>query len=405
MTSESKILVLGGGFSGIAQAILLAKLGFKDVTLLEKNKEFKTFGGPIVLAGTGRFVVERIIGAKDITDPLCSKYINNIRINSAKDLSLLKEFSVDWPGEELDSVSISRDHLLKTLLEVLYTTTVKIRLGQAIESLVENNEKVSVVIGGEKETYDFLIDASGYNSRLREAALGFKDFREDRLIWLVECDPEVKENSIVTHLSFGFSSICFDNTDQVGSLFVTKIERTKHEEIIAQNLEEKKQILVNLLRKFEVDKLFIDYTNKAKNIYCKSDQEIVLRHSFCKKIAFIGDADHGLSPYTGMGTSLAMEDGIALVDSLSLARDKNESAEMAFQVYEKLRRERIKSVRLSSRILTKPIFSLPSFFNVLIPIVNHLLIRKKKLKIFTKTLYADQKMIDYLREFKTRTNL
>ncbi|MDB4991838.1 MAG: 2-polyprenyl-6-methoxyphenol hydroxylase-related FAD-dependent oxidoreductase [Parcubacteria group bacterium] len=326
-----KILIVGGGIAGCACAALLQKEGFTDVTLIDKAPEFRNIGYLMGIWNTGRKVLKELGIDMQIEKNSCEYDSDIVFDRNGKLLKLV-------PGEEfntLGTVSIRRNDLHQSLFNLLDKTSV--RFNTACVSIKQNEEKAEVEFSnGTKEVFDLVIGADGVHSSVREMIFG-KNFlrRYGWRVWMWWLPREHESSNSVTSY-YGSGKICgilpfFDTS--VAILFA---------KVPLKRSNEKDQQPAVLFKDFcsEVQNL-ITTMPSVKEMYHDDIAYVEMPLWHKGNVVLIGDSQHAVSPTTGMGASMAMEDAWVLVQELK----RGETIAKALSSFATRREKRIRRFR------------------------------------------------------------
>ena len=163
------VVVAGGGIGGLFTAMTLQKQGY-DVTVYEKTKEYRPFGGPIQIASNGLEAVRRI--DIDLHNDIVEKS-NCIgdRINGLKDgisNEWFATFDLKTPAEtrgQRPSVVIDRPVLQELLLQRVGDCVTK---GKEVVDCEQDEHQVTAILAdGTRHVADLLVGSDGLNSKMR----------------------------------------------------------------------------------------------------------------------------------------------------------------------------------------------------------------------------------------------
>ena len=170
MTSVRHILIIGGGFSGMATAIQCAKQGLK-VDLVEIDREWRAYGAGISIGGPTLRALQTI-GVVDavMERGYCGDGVNLFTSTGAPlgQLPTPRVAGPDVPG----GGAIMRPTLADILAEATRAAGVHVRLGCTFSQIVQRDDGVEVTLtDGTRATYDLVIGADGLYSKVRLAVL------------------------------------------------------------------------------------------------------------------------------------------------------------------------------------------------------------------------------------------
>ncbi len=166
--SASRILIIGGGFSGMAAAIQLRRQG-AEVDLVEIDPGWRSYGAGISLGGA-TLRAFRTLGILDA-------FLEHGNAADGVDICLPHGPQVaelptpriagpDVPG----GGAIMRPVLARILAEATRASGTKVRLGCTFTSIEQDAEGVEVAFtDGSRRRYDLVIGADGLYSKVRES--------------------------------------------------------------------------------------------------------------------------------------------------------------------------------------------------------------------------------------------
>jgi len=290
-----KIIVNGGGPSGLYFALLARKHLGAEVTVYEQNPRDATYGFGIVLAdhGLNRFKAADEASYRMI---MSACFISRHRVLTHKDETIF----IEGGGY---GAAISRLRLLDILQRSCEAAGVSIVFGRRIKP-------------GDPLDGDLVVGADGVNSIIRDAqagAFGVSRYSlTNRLAWYG------------TQAPFPYPILSFRKNDQgyfwcVGysytesmSTFVAECDEGSWQCALAHLNDDE--------RTAYVEKVFADDLRGHRLVSNKSTWHalpvIRVKNWSVGNRVLIGDALHSAHPSIGSGTRIAMEDALALVESL-----------------------------------------------------------------------------------------
>ena len=345
--SQLKILIIGGGMSGLTLANLLEQQGMQ-FDIIERMEDWTHAGyslglwplGSRILKGLGLFEEFR-----KITTPLEEYYVFN---KKGKKISYVNVREV-LEDENMIRM-ITRKELLNLFLNNLNT---KVQMGTTAKSIEQNDKKVKVTFSnGEKKEYDLVVGADGIHSQTREFLFGKKEMKSTKWggwVWWV--DPKLMPQNTAKEYWAGGKFMGLYPAK--GSLMVIVGMPTKDMEG-----DKKKPSADFLKKKFsdlgpEAPKIFSKLNNKEKFFYW-GFEDLRQTEWYKGRVVLMGDASNAILPTAGVGTTCAMESAAVLADELRRV-DAN-SVEKALELYFKRRFSRVDKMQKESRFVAKLIF-------------------------------------------------
>ena len=329
-----RILIVGGGIAGCACAALLKKYGIGEITLVEKAPEFRNIGYLIALWSTGRKVLKELGIDEQVVKDGCQLDSDLVLDKSGR---LIKAI----PHEDFKSLGstivIKRADLHSGLFGLL--RDINVRFNTTCKKIQQTGDSVIVEFSdGAAETFDLVIGADGIHSSVREQVFGqnFLQYCGWR-IWTWWLPKEYKQSSGAIGY-YGSGKIC-----AVLPFFETSVAY-----LVALTSPQMKS---SVDERPKLKELFSDFCKDAKDITATAPSQ---EHMYYDDIAsvkmplwhkgrvvLIGDAQHAVSPVTGMGASMAMEDASVLIEELH----QNKSVDSALSCFAIRREKRIQRFR------------------------------------------------------------
>jgi len=332
-----KIVCIGGGPAGLYFGLLMKKLHpSHDVTVVERNKPYDTFGWGVVFSDATMENMER-------WDPETCGEIRQ-SFSHWDDIDLL------FKGRRIRSgghgfVGIGR----KKLLNILQARCERLGVKLVFECEAESDEDYSDA--------DLVIASDGINSRIREKyAATFKPdivVRPNRFIWLGTHKLYDAFTFDFQRTEHGWFQAHIYKFDKETSTFI--VECPEHV-WLAHGLDKADQ---NQSITF-CEKLFADNLQGAKLMsnapYLRGSAWLNFQRVVCEQwwlknrngshVVLMGDAVHTAHFAIGSGTKLAIEDAIELARQFKVHGDKPENIPDVLAQYQEARR--IETLRLQN---------------------------------------------------------
>lgn len=345
-----KILIVGGGIAGPALVSQLKKHTVDcEVTLIEQAPAFKDIGFGIVLWGNGRKVLKEV----GLDDGLIQKEGYELPWDTyeSTERRLMKSVSFGQFKSFGSTLLIPRALLHKTLISAVNPSIVQ--LNTKLVSIIKNDSSgVDVELtDGSKNHYDLLVAADGVHSWVREQVFGPGSLKPYG--WSVWTCWVPKTFS----LSKGLVSIA--GNGKLVSLFPMLDQSMVHfaairEPGLPDDPEQRRENLIKLFSEFGDDiQHIIQAVPHGKDILFSDIAHIDMHTWYKNRVVLIGDAQHALSPITGMGASLALEDACVLAHELS----KNKDIDVALESFQNRRNPRLEKFKFQARFLESWIMS------------------------------------------------
>ena len=338
--AATRILIIGGGFSGMSAAIELRKQG-AEVDLVEIDPGWRSYGAGISLGGA-TLRAFRTLGVLDTflqrgsaTDgvDLCLPHGPKVA-----ELPTPRIAGADVPG----GGAIMRPVLANILAEATRASGTNVHLGCTFTTIEQDEGGVEVgFTDGQRRRYDLVIGADGLYSKLREAVFpqAPKPRYSGQAVWraVLPRPPEINTATMWMgpQVKPGVNPV--SKTEMY--LFVTE-PRPDNTHVDPAQFPE-------LLRALLAD--FSAPTLRAIRAQIGSDSQIVFRPLeallmprpwFKGRVVLIGDTVHATTPHLASGACIGIEDALVLAEELG--RGTNVPAALA--AFEARRWERCRMV-------------------------------------------------------------
>jgi len=322
-----KVLIAGGGIGGLTLARALQKKGV-EVTVFEKVKEYKPFGGPIQLQCNA-------IGTLEAIDmELANRVYDNCAITGDRINGLMDGITGEWffrfdtrqpcyeNGLPLTLV-INRYKFLELLVESVGKETVYTG-GEVVDYREDDDGVTAILSNGEEVRGDILIGADGIRSKVRQA------------MHKGERSPLAYSGYTVFTATCDFTGKLTD-TSRIGyqvylgpeKYFVASDVGQGKQQWYAFRLQ-KPGIVEDRCPKELLTEYFQDWHPALKErIECTLPEDIEQRDVFDVvpsispftwskgRVALLGDAVHAVQPNLGQGGGQAIESAYTLADQIA----------------------------------------------------------------------------------------
>jgi len=345
MKGAVRVLIAGGGIAGLATGIALRQAGF-EAEIFERSQELREIGAGLMIWPNGA----RSLQALDV----------EIDALTVRDLSVRT-----WRGREMTNYSLDllRKRYgfetcfvhradLQTALARRFGR-VGLRLGTEVLGFEQNAESVRVALrDGSTLAVDLLIGADGLRSSVRRDLLGDGDpVYLGSTVWrgIVERDGLlIRPGSGINWVGRGAEFLAFQlRGDRIYWAGVTKEPRGEKPGTAGHKAD--------LMARFGT------WAKPVPDVIAATDDRAILRNDMYDRpgapswsrgrVTLVGDAAHPMTPNAGQGACQALEDAVALGDSLVRAADPIE----AFALYAKRRLRRANQVVALSRHTTRAV--------------------------------------------------
>ena len=334
------VLVIGGGFSGMATAIQCAKLGL-TVDLVEIDQGWRSYGAGISIGGPTLRAL-RTIG---VLDAFFERGHGGDGVNlytaGGQSIGVLPTPRVageDVPG----GGAIMRPALADILAKATRAAGVRVKLGCTFSRIEPRGEQVDVAFtDGTHGTYDLVVGADGLYSKVRAAT--FPDAPKPRYtgqgVWRAVV-PRPAEIACATmwlghRIKAGVNPVSREEM----YVFVTE-DRPTNDYI---DPAEWPRMLSELLAMFDVpliQSIRAQIGAESHVNYRPLESLLLPAPWFSSRVVLVGDAVHATTPHMAAGAGIGIEDAIVLAEELG----RGVTVEAALQAFQARRWERCRMV-------------------------------------------------------------
>ncbi|WP_175903415.1 FAD-dependent oxidoreductase [Burkholderia seminalis] len=334
------VLVIGGGFSGMATAIQCAKLGL-TVDLVEIDPGWRSYGAGISIGGPTLRAL-RTIGVLDaFFDRGHGGDGVNLFTAGGHPIGTLPTPRVageDVPG----GGAIMRPVLADILAKATRAAGVRVQLGCTFSRIEPRGEQVDVMFtNGTHGTYDLVVGADGLYSKVRGVA--FPDAPKPRYtgqgVWRAVV-PRPAEIACATmwlgpRIKAGVNPVSRDEM----YVFVTE-DRPTNDYI---DPAEWPRMLSELLASFDVpliQSIRAQIGTESRVNYRPLESLLLPTPWFSGRVVLVGDAVHATTPHMAAGAGIGIEDAIVLAEELG----RRVTVDAALHAFQARRWERCRMV-------------------------------------------------------------
>lgn len=324
-----KVLVIGGGFSGMAAAIELRKADM-DVDLIEIDPQWRSYGAGITISGpTLRAlaqvgVLDQVRQAGWCADGCDLSMADGTPIGQLPTPRIAGD---DVPG----GGAIMRPVLNKILADATLASGAQVRLGCTFNRLENTDGKVAVDFSdGSRAQYDLVIGADGIFSTVRQTLFtdAPKPAYTGQGVWrAVVARGDVPRSALflAKQNKAGVSPV---SSEQM-YLFLNDL---RPEQVFVTD-EQAIPMLKEMLSEFSAPlmKSISEQLGPHSQIIYRPLEGILLPLPWARgNVLLIGDAVHATTPHLASGAGIGIEDGIVIADELAKAQSVGEAI-AAFQ--------------------------------------------------------------------------
>jgi 2-polyprenyl-6-methoxyphenol hydroxylase-like FAD-dependent oxidoreductase len=325
-----RVLISGSGVAGPVTAYWLDRYGF-DVTVQERSEELRLGGQNIDISDAARDVIERMDLRKTVLE-------HHTGEKGTRFIGLDGHVSGEFPVEETTALTREIEILRGDLVRILADAcpdSVKFRFGDYIQALDDMGERVSVTFdSGKTEDYDIVLAADGMNSPTRKMIIGEGDYEDYLGCWssYFTIPRLLRDTDWWNWYTAPTGIVAFLRPDNKGTIRACVNFLDDNPDPDHMSLEDKKAVLQKRLRGsgWECDRI-ADALDDVDDLYLGPLHQIKAGRWSSGRCGLVGDSAHCPTPYTGMGTTLAVIGAYILANELGT----NDDHRQAFAAYER----------------------------------------------------------------------
>lgn len=312
-----RILIIGGGFSGMAAAIELRKQGV-DVDLVEIDPGWRSYGAGISLGGAtlrafARLgILEAFLAQGSASDGIDICLPHGPKLAS---LPTPRLAGPDVPG----GGGIMRPVLARILAEATRASGANVRLGCTFTSIAQDADGVDVhFTDGQRRRYDLVIGADGLYSKVREAVFpgAPKPRYFGQAVWraVLPRPPEIHTATMWMgpRIKPGVNPV--SKTEMY--LFITE-PRPANEHVDPATFATQVRALLADFPAPMVQAIRAQIGPDSTIVFRPLEGLLMPRPWSSGRIVLIGDTVHATTPHLASGACIGIEDAIVLADELA----------------------------------------------------------------------------------------
>jgi 2-polyprenyl-6-methoxyphenol hydroxylase-like FAD-dependent oxidoreductase len=324
-----RILIIGGGFSGMSAAIECAKLG-AEVDLVEIDPGWRNYGAGISLGGaTLRAfrqlgVLEAFLREGNAADGV------QALLPDGTPLAMLPTPRVAGPGVP-GGGAIMRPVLARILAEATRAAGAGVRLGCTFTRIAQDAQGVDVdFTDGQRRRYDLVIGADGLYSKVREALFPAapKPRYSGQAVWraVLPRPPEVTTAMMwMGRVKPGVNPV---SRDQM-YLFLTE-HRPANEHVDPAGFAEALRALLAPFPAPLLQRIRGQIGADSQIVFRPLEGLLMPRPWFSGRVVLIGDTVHATTPHLASGACIGIEDAIVLAEEIG-RHDRLDASLAAFE--------------------------------------------------------------------------
>ena len=334
--------IAGAGIGGLSLAIALRRKGYAPVVFERRQRGQVGEEGIFLTLAPNGFNALRGLGLAE-TVGARGVVTTGIALHNEHGRQIgLIDYTAHAEAFGAPSTTIKRGALGEVLLEAALAEGIEVRFGAPIDGVSEDGNGVTVSAGGESRRFDILVAADGLRSAVRRLVLPhlpapvFNGLIGSGGILDV---PSVAPTGGRMQMTFGrhafFGYIKHGN----GPVYWFDSYPSDNETVRVDDPAAFARFLQGIHRGDPLDNSAILAAQSAiRSAY--PDYDIPsLPQWFTNRVVLMGDAAHAVTPHSGQGASMALEEAPVLAACL----EAEASPIAAFRRFEALRRERVEA--------------------------------------------------------------
>lgn len=313
-----RVLIVGGGFSGMSAAIQLAGQGVA-VDLVEIDAGWRSYGAGISLHGA-TFRVFQTLG---ILDGFRAEgaMVDGFEVRGPQDQVFVTLPTPAVVPGALGNGGIMRPLLARLLADRVRQTSTNVRLGMTFSTIEQDADGVNVTFtDGTSGRYDLVIGADGLYSAVRKAL--WTDAPTPRYVgqavWRAVLKRPAHLPTVAMWMGPKLKAGITPVSDTHAYLFLTEDRPTNDFVDPANHVQD----LKGLLAKFPAPTLqtIAAELNDDSQIVYRPLEKLLVQLPWAKgRVVLIGDAVHATTPHMAAGAMIGMEDAIVLAEEIARA--------------------------------------------------------------------------------------
>jgi len=338
--AAQRVLIIGGGFSGMSAAIELRKQG-ADVDLVEIDPGWRSYGAGISLGGATLRAFRQLGILDAFLEQGAAGDGVELYLPHGQHLGTLPTPHLAGP-EVPGGGGILRPVLARILAEATRASGATVHLGCTFTAITQDAQGVDVTFtDGQRRRYDLVIGADGLYSKVRGAV--FPDAPKPRYsgqaVWraVLPRPPEVKTAIMWMgdKVKPGVNLVSHDEM----YLFITE-HRARNEPVDPETFVSQMRAMLADFPAPLVQWIRDQIGPQSQIVYRPLEGLLMQRPWFNGRVVLIGDTVHATTPHLASGACIGIEDALVLADELS----QHGHLSAALQAFQDRRWERCRMV-------------------------------------------------------------
>ncbi|WP_071799441.1 FAD-dependent oxidoreductase [Natronohydrobacter thiooxidans] len=316
--TPQRIVIIGGGFSGMTAAILLAEAGHA-VDLIEIDADWRSYGAGISLNG-GTFRVLARLGVLDAYKEV-GALTDGVEIWGPADQLLARLPTPSLQEGATGNGGVMRPVLARLLAARTHAAGVNVRLGVSFAEIDDSADAARVTFSdGTAGEYDLVIGADGLYSATRGAI--FPDAPKPRYIgqavWRAVLPTPAQVKTVTMWMGPGVKVGINAVSDTDAYLFLTE-HRPTNDHVPADTHLSALKALLDKFPSPTIRQVAAELGPHSQIVYRPLEQLLLPQPWYRGRVVLIGDAVHATTPHMAAGAMIGMEDAIVLAEELGRA--------------------------------------------------------------------------------------
>ncbi|HNK17373.1 MAG TPA: FAD-dependent oxidoreductase [Piscinibacter sp.] len=337
--AAKRILIIGGGFSGMSAAIELRKRG-ADVDLAEIDPSWRNYGAGISLGGA----TLRAFGQLGILDAFLREgsATDGVKICLPHGPQVAELPTPRLAGPQVPGGgAIMRPVLARILSDATRAAGTQVMLGLTFTRIEQDADGVDVTFtDGQRRRYDLVVGADGLYSKTREAL--FPDAPRPRYSGQAVWRAVLPRPQEVTSCTMWMGRVK-PGVNPVSAaemyLFLTE-HRPSNEHVDPATFATQLRALLAEFPAPLVQRIREQIGENSQIVFRPLEGLLMQRPWFSGRVVLIGDTVHATTPHLASGACIGIEDAIVLAEELGHAA----SVPAALQAFQDRRWERCRMV-------------------------------------------------------------
>jgi 2-polyprenyl-6-methoxyphenol hydroxylase-like FAD-dependent oxidoreductase len=323
---DKRVLIIGGGFSGMSAAIQLRKAGLA-VDLVEIDPSWRPEGAGITVAAATMRALETIgvydefVRRGNVADALDLRAPNGHKVGEIPSAKIVGS-NVKGDG------GIMRPELGRILADATRAAGAHVRAGVTYETIKDDGNKVDVAFtDGTRSAYDLVVGADGVNSKLREKL--FPEVPAPQYVGQVVWRAVLPRPAEIVRPCMWVGGAVKVGVNPVSAthmyMFLTEGRPEKSQVPSA----ERAALMESMLRPFPdpVLKALVPHLHDdAAAIDYRPLVNLLVPAPWNRgRVVLIGDAVHATTPHLASGAGIGIESAIVLAEELGRAQSLQEA--------------------------------------------------------------------------------